>query len=250
METSITSRSRSRRSSVRAMLAHLWRALAVAGAAVVLASTAILFTRSGIFHVRTVEVHGATHLGRGEVIQMSGIARSDNAVWLDERAAEASLMRSPWIARAVVHVDLPWTVTITVTERSPIAVLERGAAEVLVAADGTLLGPAARADLPVIVAPPTWIADPSLAPVEGIARALRALAPEVRAAVRRIEVGSPSGLELFLSDGVRIAYGSPRGVEAKAEAIGDVLAWVDATGERIRSMNVSAPSAPAILPTS
>jgi len=238
------------RSVVRAALTRAWRPLAVAGAVILLAVAALVLTRSGVFHVRSVEVDGATHLSRAEVVRLSGITRSDNAIWLDERAIEARLTENPWVANADVHIDLPWTVTVTVTERSPIAIVDRGSTEVLIAADGTLLGLGRRAGLPVIEVPPTWIVSAGRVPLRGIARALEAMPSDLRAMVHRVDTGSSRGLELFLSEGLRISYGSARAFDQKANAIVDVLAWIEATGEQVRSADVSAPSAPAVVPSS
>ncbi len=235
-------------SQIRAILAPAWRWLAIAGAALVLAVATFMLTRSGWFDVRQVQVSGADHLSRAEVVQLSGITKRDNAIWLDESAVEARLTVSAWVAGVDVRVDLPWTVTVTVTERSPIAVLERGSTRVLVAADGTLLGPGRDAGLPVIEAPPTWIGVVEPTPIQGIARALASLTSDVRATVSRVDVSSPRGLQLFLSDGVRIAYGSPRAFGQKGRTITDVLAWAAAAGQPIRSLDVSAPSSPAVVP--
>lgn len=233
---------------LRRALAQSWRWLAIAAAAVVLAAVGLAVTGSQWFHVRSIDVAGANHVSRSEIVRLSGITKHDNAVWLDESTAESRLTENPWVASAEVRVDLPWTVTITVTERSPVAVLERGTSGVLVAGDGTLLGAAKGASLPLIEAPPAWVGSVPSPPVAGIARALAALDPEVRDMVRRIDTSSPSGLEMFLSDGLRISYGSARAFADKAIAIADVLAWTQTTGEKIRLLDVSAPSAPAVAP--
>ena len=250
MASSIALPTEPARSAVRAALTRVWRPLAVASAAIVLAAAGLALTRSGVFHVRSVEVDGATHLSRAEVVQLSGITRTDNAIWLDERAVEARLTDSPWVADAEVDTNLPWTVTVTVTERLPIAIVDRGSAQVLIAADGTLLGLGRRAGLPVIEVPPTWIGSAEQVPLQGVARALGAMPTDLRALVHRVETGSSQGIELFLSDGLRISYGPARAFEQKADAIVDVLAWIGETGEQIRSANVSAPSAPTVVPSS
>jgi cell division septal protein FtsQ len=238
--------------SLRRALAQGWRWLAIAGTAVVLAAAGLAVIGSHWFHVRSIDVVGADHLSRGEIVRLSGITKHDNAVWLDGSTAESRLMEDPWVGSADVRIDLPWTVTITVTERSPIAVLERGTSRVLVAGDGTLLGSAQGseqgADLPLIEAPPAWIGSVPSPPIAGVARALAALDTDVRDMVRRIETGSPGGLELFLSDGLRISYGPARAFTDKATAIAGVLAWTQMTGEEIRLLDVSAPSAPAVTP--
>ena len=230
------------------LLARVSRPLAVAAAAVVLATAVFALTRTGLFRVRAIEVEGAVHLSRPEIVRQSGISRHDNAIWLDETAAIERLVRSPWIARAEVRVDLPWTVTVTVTERSPIAVLNRGSGEMLVATDGAILGAGRPAGLPVIEAPPTWIAASRGASIADAARALDALTPELRGKVRRVIVGGPGGLELLWEDGIRVLFGPARSYAEKARVLADVLAWIDRSGQEVRAIDVSAPSAPAVVP--
>jgi cell division protein FtsQ len=215
---------------------------------VVLAAVGLALTRTGLFRVQSIEVEGHAHLSRSEVVRLSGITRKDNAVWLDRVAAEERLDRDPWIAHAEVHVDLPWTVTMTLTERSPIAVLHRPGTEMLVAADGTILGPGRANGLPVIDAPPTWIDAGGTTSVRDAAAALSALDPELREMVRKVFVGTPGGLELLWGEGLRVSFGPARDFEEKARVLREVLAWIDRTGERIRAVDVSAPSAPAITP--
>jgi cell division protein FtsQ len=208
----------------------------------------VAISRTGLFHVRGIEVEGGVRRSVTQIARLSGITARDNALWLPESAAEARLLRDPWIARAHVEIDLPWTVTITVTERSPIASTLRGSERALVAADGTILGTGRAAGLPVIDAPPSWV-DP--AGTEQIAQAawvLAALDDDVLSRVRRVIVGGPRGLELLLTDGLRVMFGPPGDDAAKARVMREVLRWIERSDGRFRAIDVSAPSAPAVIP--
>jgi cell division protein FtsQ len=204
-------------------------------------------TRTGMFHVRGIDVEGSAHRSSAQIVRTSGLSPRDNALWLDESAAEARLLRDPWIARADVSVDLPWTVTISVTERSPIASTERGSDRTLVGLDGTILGPGRLPGLPVIDAPPAWV-DPSGSDgVADAAHALFALGGDLRSRVRRLVVGGPEGLELVLTDGLRVRFGPPGDYEAKGRVLEEVLRWIEREDGRFRVVDVSAPSAPAVI---
>lgn len=237
-----------RTAAVLGPLRRVWRPAAVAAAALVLAVGALALTRSDLFLVRQIDVDGESRLSEREVLRQAGISLRDNAVWFDDAAAERRLASDPWVESADVRIDLPWTVTVTVTERSAVGVVDRAGTATLVAADGTNLGtPARRANLPTIVAPPPWVGWAGGISVTEVAAALGAMEPDLRAEVRRVTLG-PSGIELVLKDGVRVVYGDAAQAGAKAAALEEVLRWVEGPGPRVRVVNVAAPSAPTVVP--
>ncbi len=239
------------RSEVTRLLGRIWRPLVTAGAAVVLALGGLALTRTGMFHVRSVDVGGNVHLSRAEVVRLAGVTTRSNAIWLDEGAARARLEQDPWVARAEVEVSLPWTVHVTIVERTPVATMDRGAGPLLVAGDGTVLGVATRTrGLAIIVTPPSWVAGVEQVDLQGAARALGSLEPAILERVHRVELDPVKGLSLVLKDGVRVSFGSARSLDQKARALVDVLAWAEQMGERVRSIDVTAPTAPAVIPVS
>jgi cell division protein FtsQ len=246
LDGSISLRSEGRAAGAFAVVRRAWRPLAVAAAVLVIAGGALALTRTGAFHVRSIEVEGASHLPRREVVRLAGISLKDNAVWLDDAAAEHRLESDPWVETAEVRIDLPWTVTLTVTERSPVAIVDRGGDTTLVAGDGTNLGRVdGRADLPRIEVPPTWVDEQAGSDIDQVAAAIGAMGEELRSRIGRVTLG-PAGIELLLKDGVRVVYGSAADAPAKARAISQVLEWMETSGVQVRSLSVSAPSAPAV----
>jgi cell division protein FtsQ len=233
----------------RRFVVRWWWYLAAVGSAVALAAALFAITRSSLFHVRDIEIEGAHTLSRAELVRHTGITAATNAIWLDEGSVERRLLAEPWIARVEVRVSLPWTVHISITERTPVAVIRQASVFLLVAGDGTALGTAARpGGLPLIQTPPVPVAEGRTPVLEGSARALGALGPQLRSRVRRVVVAASSTLEIFLDDGVKISYGMPDLFVRKADAIRDVLAWAGSEGERLRAIDVSAPSAPGVVP--
>ena len=191
--------------------------IAAAAASVVLVAGGIAASRSSAFHARRLEVSGAHHLRRGDLIEVAGISKATNALWLDEAEAERRLEAEPWIAAADVRVAFPLTIEIAVTERSPVAVA-RGNVLSLMAADGTALGPGkVPRGLPVIELG-------AARPLEGVrsspvaaARALGAMAPSLRAEVARVRVLLGGTLELRLRGGPTVLFGTPDEARRKAE---------------------------------
>lgn len=228
-------------------LARSRRAWAVGAVAFAVIGTAGFFlSRSSVFHVRHVDVAGAAHRSRADIVRLSGVTGATNALWLDERGVELRLEQDPWIASATVSTSFPWTVHVEVTERTPSAVVDRGTDRLLVATDGTPLGLAGRVfGLPLIVMPPAGAlegAPPSLQPA---ARAIGALPPEILARVRQVIVSLDGTLELRLQGGPRVEFGPATEIAAKARAIASILAWSDDEAQPLATVNVVSPGAPA-----
>ncbi len=233
------------RRSPRPRGVKLW--LPVAAAVATVAAGAFFVSRSSAFHARGIDVVGAAHRSRGEIVAAAEVSRQTNVLWFDEAAVETRLEADPWIASADVGISLPWTIQITVVERAPVAVAIGDAGEILVAADGTELGPTSRTGgLPRIRLPigPTFEglhASPGPA-----ARAIGVMAPELRATVASVVVAADGTLQMRLRGGVSIRYGSASELRRKAAALDQILAWAEAEGESLATVNVVAPGLPAV----
>jgi cell division protein FtsQ len=233
---------------VRSRLGTWVRILGAVVAAALLGAGLVALTHTRVFHVRAIEVDGNVRLHRPEIVRLSGLNERTNVIWFDEAAVRARLEQDPWIARADVSRSLSGTVQLHITERVPVAVVQRGTERTLVAGDGTILtADVGKNRLPRIVTPPSWLGVPTGFDVQGAARALASLAPDIRARVRRVAATPASALVLVLTGGMRISLGSPISLAAKSAAVDDVLSWAASTGERIRAIDVVAPSAPAVL---
>ncbi|MFB3737789.1 MAG: cell division protein FtsQ/DivIB [Candidatus Velamenicoccus archaeovorus] len=243
MDTSISSfgEGRSRPGGVRL-------ALALLGTALLVALTAGALSRSSLFHVRRIAVTGASHLSPEEVVRLSGISTATNAIWADTGAAARRLEEEPWIARATVVRDLPFTIRIRVLERVPVAVVDARSGRLLIAGDGVTLGEAPRGTrLPVIVPPPRPALQGPPPSLSGPARALGVLAPRVRDAVRRVTLGADGTVRLWLSGGLPVDFGWTDHLVEKADALRAILAWARGQATTFREISLVAPDAPAAI---
>src|SRR5580765_2227969 len=121
---------------------------------VVLGAAAVTLTRSPFFAARTIDVRGASHVPRSEVLRIAAVAHDTNVFTLDAGAAERRLERDPWITDATVTKDLPSTLVIDIHERIAVAVAESDGVLRLVADDGAFLetaSPRAANGMPSIV---------------------------------------------------------------------------------------------------
>jgi cell division protein FtsQ len=232
-----------------------WARVLRVAVVLLVAASGLVLSRSSWFHVRRIEIAGADHLSRGQVLEIAGISRSANALWLDEGGAEDRLEAHAWVARADIQVILPVTVRISVVERTPVAVASDGLYEVLLATDGTSLGtgaaieaaPRTSGGLPHIDLLPAGTVDGAAPDPASAARAIGAMTPALRDVVKNVSVKLDGTLVLTLRGGGTVLFGSTGQPGAKARAIERMLAWADAEGERIIRLSVIAPTAPAVI---
>ena len=224
--------------------ARAW--IVAAAALLVLVALGVCASLSPLFAARRVEVRAGTHVPRARIVELSGVSRGTNVLWLDEVTVERRLEAEPWIARAEVVAEFPSTVRISVIERTPVAVASDGVHASLMASDGTSLGVAKRdPTMPTIRLAARGSVDGPAPGPEGAARAVGAMTPALRDRVNRVLVRLDGSLEFRIEDGPVVRYGAPSDVAAKARAISRMLAWADAQGERILRLTVTAPRAPA-----
>lgn len=213
-----------------------------------LLAAGLAVSMSPVFSARGIHVRGGNHLDRLRIVELAGVSRGTNVLWLDEGAVERRLETEPWIARAEVIAEFPTTLRIEVVERTPVAVASDGVRTSLMAGDGTSLGVAEPdASMPLIrFAASGSVEGPVAGPV-GAARALGAMSPALRERVGRVLVHLDGTLELRIEDGPVVRYGMPSDLKAKARSIARTLAWATANGERILRLTVAAPRAPAAI---
>ena len=204
-------------------------------------------TNSPVFDLRSLQVRGNVHVTTPEVARLSGLRRDTNVLWFESSAVERRLESDPWILDARISRGLPSGITITLEERVPIA-MTRGRHPMLLAGDGMVLGPAGEdVRLPVVettgrVAPGDRVsASDALAVV-------RSLPADFLREVATVGRQAHGPLVLVLRDGVLALYGDATAATSKSETLRAVLAWAARHGVRPGSVDVRAPTAPALHP--
>lgn len=227
-----------------------WQRVGAAALGLCLAALAVaglVVGRSSVFAVDRIRVLGEDHLRAAEVVRRSGIVPGTNLLFLDARAVERRIEADPWVRDAVVSRTFPSTVTIRVVERDPVAVVERNGGAVLVASDGTELGPGPPdPGLPLLTAERDAPGGGAAVPATGApARALAALPPGLRARVREVAVLPDGGLRLRLASGTRVLFGGPDRAVEKGRVLRSILRWAEGEGVALATVDVRAPWAPS-----
>lgn len=181
-------------------------------------------------HVHITGVHGAQSIEIRNVLD-------DAAKRMSTMDFNAANLRSAVASFAIVgalHVKtkLPHTVSISVTERPPVAALQSAGQRTAVAADGTVLGPAwLSSSLPLVSSAVEPAAGARLS--EGFAleavTVLGAAPPALAKHVTRVYNG-PEGLTVAMGNGLLAYFGDSTRPHAKWMSLARVLASPNAAG--------------------
>jgi cell division protein FtsQ len=217
------------------------RRLLVAASVFATALVAAAVAWSPLLAVHTIDVRGAG-AERAAVLRAAGVHPGDPMLLLHAGAAAAAVRALPDVATARVDRDLPTTVTITVTLRSPVAWAPLAPGRfAVVDGRGTVMGvdPTVPAGLP-------GLAGIGRVPGRGGhvagpgAAAAAALGPDQRGRVTTI-VSTPGGLLGLIYLGPQLRFGDATHLADKAEAADAVLR---ALGHPASYIDVSVATAP------
>jgi cell division protein FtsQ len=219
--------------------------VALALAAGMAAGYFLWFRDSELVAVRDVRVVGVT-ANAAEIngaLERAGQEMTTLHVRLDE--LRAALRPYPTVASVSASPSFPHGLTIRVTERRPVAMVDAGGTEVPVAEDGVLLGglDVERAELPVLEGEvgesAARLAD------EGMDQAaVLGGAPEPLLGVVERAAVSPEGVEATLEGGIVLRFGDPTRPAVKWEAAARILA--DPELDALTYIDLRVPERPAV----
>jgi cell division protein FtsQ len=220
---------------------HLRRWTLAGIAALLLATSAVAATYTPLFAARDLRLRGSGDIPRREVLSLARVDHGSNVFHLDAGAVERRLERDPRILEARVTTSLPNGVSIEIVRRPPVAML--GPTDVLVGADGVLIGPAGGAvDLPALVT-----ADGRPAEAEALVTAAAtagALGPALLRVVDAVIVSRQGEVRVRLAAGFPVSFGQPSELKAKAASLAALLAWVEREGVTVISADLTVPGSP------
>lgn len=211
-----------------------WRAPILAVLVISLVAGAVwLLYFSDKLTTRDVSVQGNTNISAGRVKQVADVPLGGPMARLDVDAIRARVEGIAIIDSAEVSRSWPHTLSIEITERVPVAVVQRAGKSSNVDVDGVLF-PGARGSLPVI----RTSEEMSVEALSQGARVAAALPEALRGRLAFIQVDSIDRIQLHLRDGRLVVWGSAANSQEKAEVAQALLE------RKVRVVDVTVPGRP------
>jgi hypothetical protein len=225
-----------------------FRALASAAAVVGLALLAVGATRSPLTDVDYVDLQGAEHTSRADVLRATALDRHPQLIDVKTSEVARRARALPWVDTARAEKAWPGTVRVHVTERAEVAVAPaKGGGWALLDRTGRVLEvqPARRGDI-IGVAGIEVAARPGRTVGASARDALAVAAAVPRHLHDRVrEVVAVGGeMELRLAPSGIVRFGPAEQVAVKVQALETMLAKVDL--RRLAVLDIRAPSAPVL----
>jgi cell division protein FtsQ len=191
---------------------------------------------SSVVTVREISVSGNQTLSSYRVAAVAKAPMGRQLARVDLAAIQARVETLPAVKSASVSRSWPHTIAISITERTPVAVVDRGAGLQAVDSEGVLFGRYTTRpdDLPLVHTNPDVKAD-ALAEA---ARVVTSLRSDIAAKVDLVEVETIDRIRLELSSGRTVMWGSAEDSAEKAAVLAVLLE------QKAEEIDVSVPGRP------
>lgn len=187
--------------------------------------------RAPILKVRSVEVDGAKHFSRDEVIELAEVPGDATLIRFPGSAIRERLEADPWIETASISRDFPDKLRISITERATIGVVDAGGASLwVVSSDGYWLGERAKDSGSLITIRDVGDVRPDAGMrvreehVRNAVEILARLSKKMRRKVASVSAPSVDETALKTSNDVEIFFGAATDVEAKERIAREIIA--------------------------
>jgi cell division protein FtsQ len=202
---------------------------------------------TGIFAVRTVEVHGAPGYVTEQVEHALRDAKGESLVAVDVDEARRAVEALPTVAEAELDRAYPHTLRVAIVPERPVALVRQGAASLLVSARGRVIARVdrgARPELPRIWVPKTTQLVAGQTVTGDLGTAVEAVTPiagtRFPARITSVTV-QEAALTLRLRSGLELRLGEPTDTELKLAVAARILPLVQPGA---RYLDVSVPERP------
>lgn len=191
---------------------------------------------SSVVTVRDVRVSGNQTVSSVRIEAVAKAPMGRQLARVDLAAIQARVETVPAVKSASVSRSWPHTIAIDIVERTPVAVVDRGAGLQAVDEDGVLFGsyPRQPDDLPLV----QTAGDVKSEALAEAARVVTSLRPDIAAKVDRVVVESVDRILLHLAGGRTVMWGSAEDSAQKADVLAVLLE------QKADEIDVSVPGRP------
>ncbi|WP_323961485.1 FtsQ-type POTRA domain-containing protein [Arthrobacter sp. JZ12] len=218
-----------------------WWLIGVVTTVLAVAGLLAFLVLSPALAVRNIEVQGNRLVPEDQVSAALAPLVGQSLTQVGEDGVRALLADFPPVEDVSVAASPPSTLIVTVHERTPVAVLESGGKFILIDPEGRQLSTVAKresASLPLIDGGTNAV---NSAVFSSITDVLASLPAEIRERLVHASASSIDSVELKLTDGKTIFWGSAEQNQAKAKVIAAMLTEKDLP---VKVYDVSTPSRP------
>jgi len=192
-------------------------------------------TRSVFFQITAINIQGSQRVGKGTILELSGVDIHSNLLKLKRRGVEERLAAHPWIKSAEVRRDWPNRLLIAIQERKPVAIFVAEGRFFFVDAGGGLFAsaePGDDLDFPVIsgLTRQAWeTTDPAGAPADVLRLLRKAGRGDSNLPLQNISelhVDQAGNVVMFLADRPFPIHFGRGDMEGKFGRVAKVLGWL------------------------
>ncbi|NTW99346.1 MAG: FtsQ-type POTRA domain-containing protein [Geobacteraceae bacterium] len=79
-----------------------------------------------LFSLKSIEVSSARHLTRDEILGLAGVEPGKDLLRMNLKLMGEHLLQNPWVEKVQINRYFPDTVSIAITEREPVAIVNMG----------------------------------------------------------------------------------------------------------------------------
>jgi cell division protein FtsQ len=184
----------------------------------------VLLYDAGLLDVEEVRVAGAAAVPEADVRAAAAVAPGGPLAAVDTAAVATRVARLPPVESVQVDRSWPHTVTVTITERVPVAAVTTPQGPALVDRTGVVYRGAGPPDLPHLTTAPRSGDPATVAAVAVLASLPDALRTQVASAGATVAVpGAPGQVTLVMAGGEQVLWGDPERATEKAAALSALL---------------------------
>lgn len=184
----------------------------------------VLLYDAGLFDIEAVEVTGAATVSQADVLAAAAVATGVPLAAVDTEAVATRVATLPPVESVYVGRSWPHTVTVSVTERMPVATVSTAQGPALVDRSGVVYRGAPAEGLPRLTTTPRSGDPATLAAVAVLASLPDDLRARVETAGASVAApGAPGQVTLRLAEGKEVRWGTPERDEEKAAALAALL---------------------------
>lgn len=242
MARSANSTSRFTRRRLIRRLSRIWPALVVGIAVVTLGFAGWVVFVSSWLAVDKVTVSGEHTIPANVLIKTAGITTGTPMARVNLDRVTEQIAALPAVAHASAHRSWPHTIAITVIERRPVANVSRAGTWWVMDKGGTVFRqtPAPVAGLPLVDVASQAEADNAHEVLHEVGSVAASMPHSLSDRVRTIQARSMDSIELVLTDGRRVRWGSAAQSGRKVAVLSMLLR------QPAHAYDVSAPASPTV----